>query len=227
MQYSGEENLEVMNHAKNYNNWLCQHVVQAMPPNAKNIIDFGAGDGCFAKSLTKQNNKHITCIEPAQNMLSCLQDFVVYDNLDKIKDNSQDFIYSLNVLEHIENDVEVIRKIYQKLKPNGLTFIYVPAFQFLYSTMDKKVGHYRRYSRKELINKFQQAGFSISECRYADFAGFWATLLFKLLPAQSGTPSVRSIKFYDKFVFPLSMFIDKITQGRIIGKNLYLRATKK
>lgn len=227
MQYSGEENLKVMNYAKNYNNWLCQHVVQAMPANAKNIIDFGAGDGCFAQALRHKHNQQIICIEPAQNMHFYLKDFTVFKSLDEVENNSQDFIYSLNVLEHIENDEEVIKKIYQKLKSEGSVFIYVPAFQFLYSAMDKKVGHYRRYSRKELINKFQQAGFNISECRYADFAGFWATLLFKLLPAQSGTPSVFSIKFYDKFVFPLSLFMDKITQGRVLGKNLCLIAIKK
>ena len=226
MQYSGEENLKVMNNAKNYNAWLQRLITQAMSANAKNIIDFGAGDGIFAKSLTKQN-KQIICIEPAQNLHSCLQDFTVFASLDEVKDKSQDFIYSLNVLEHIEDDVEIIKKIYQKLKSGGSFFIYVPAFQFLYSVMDKKVGHFRRYSRQELIAKFHQAGFNVAECRYADFAGFFASIIFKFLPNQSGTPSTFSIKFYDKFIFPLSLFLDKITKGRILGKNLCLIATKK
>ena len=95
MQYSGEENLKVMNNAKNYNAWLLKLITQAMPANTKNIIDFGAGDGFFAKSLTKQCRKQITCIEPAQNMCCFLQDFVVYDSLDNIEDNSQDLIFQI------------------------------------------------------------------------------------------------------------------------------------
>jgi hypothetical protein len=66
--------------------------------------------------------------------------------------------------------------------------------------MDKKVGHYRRYTQAELKQKFEQAGLVVEDCRYADFLGFFASLFFKLLPDQSGIPNIRCIKFYNRFL---------------------------
>ena len=227
MQYSGEENLEVMQYADNYNNLLLKKIVNTMPSSANNIVDFGAGNGCFAKKISKQYNKHIICIEPAHNMHHHLKGFMLHNSLQDLSDKSQDFIYSLNVLEHIEDDTFVLAEMHQKLKRHGRIFIYVPAFMLLYSAMDKKVGHYRRYSKKELMSKVSQAGFDIVDCRYADFAGFFATLFFKLFSRSCGNLNIRHLKFYDKFIFPFSRLLDCLTQGKLLGKNICLQAIKK
>ena len=43
---------------------------------------------------------------------------------------------------------------------------------------------------------------------------------------KSGTPNVAIVKFYDNIIFPLSVFLDKITGGKLLGKNLFLIAIK-
>ena len=99
-----------------------------------------------------QNGYRVHCIEPDKRHASSLANagLPVATTLEEIKDCSCDYIYSLNVLEHIEDDVMALRQWYQKLKPGGRILVYVPAFQLLYSSMDRKVGHFRRYTRRAL-----------------------------------------------------------------------------
>ena len=77
-------------------------------------------------------------------------------------------VYTSNVLEHIENDTDTLVSIKKKMLPGALLVIYVPALPFLFSEMDAKVGHYRRYTKKELLEKVSQAGFGIRDCYYND-----------------------------------------------------------
>ena len=156
-----------------------------------------------------------------------LKEFKLFSLMDDIDDCSLDLVYSLNVLEHIKDDLATIKNIYCKLKKDGKVFVYVPAFQCLFSSMDKKVGHYRRYSKDDIRKKFESSGFIIDDCQYADFFGFFASLIFKLIPNKQGMPNVAIVKLYDNIIFPFSMFLDKITGGKLLGKNLFLIARKK
>lgn len=225
MQYSGQDNLEVMSGAKNYNHWLLAEVLRNMTPHAERIVDFGAGDGGFARALQAKSAGSIICIEPADNLRRQLQGLQHAADISEIS-GELDYIYSLNVLEHIEDDAEILRLWYQRLKISGKVFIYVPAFPMLYSAMDKHVGHYRRYRRAELINKAQTAGFTVTECRYADFAGWFASWWLKLCGRTDGSLSPRMVSFYDRIIFPLSRGLDILTGGRLLGKNLILIAEK-
>jgi hypothetical protein len=54
-----------------------------------------------------------------------------------------------------------------------------------------------------------------------DSLGVVATLLFKIFGSRSGTPSSSSVAIYDRFIFPVSLLVDRIA-GRWFGKNLLL-----
>ena len=69
------------------------------------------------------------------------------------------------------------------------------------------------------------AGFKITRCAYFDFLGYFATFAYKYID-NSGVINENSIKIYDKAIFPVSNFIDKLTFGNVIGKNLILEASK-
>ena len=146
-------------------------------------------------------------------------------DISDVQDGWADVIYTVNVLEHIEDDRAILRTLYSKLKSGGKLFIYVPAFQLLYSAMDKKVGHYRRYGRAELKSKVKDAGFRITDSRYADSLGFLASLVYKWQGNDSGDINRGALKAYDRFVFPLSRTIDVLTSS-FVGKNLSLVAEK-
>lgn len=66
-----------------------------------------------------------------------------------------DFLLLLDVIEHVEDDVSFLRQAMKFLKPGGVMLISVPAFQSLWSIVDEKAGHLRRYTKKELEQRIQ------------------------------------------------------------------------
>ena len=138
-------------------------------------------------------------------------------------------IYTSNVLEHIENDSAALKELFESLIPGGIIGIYVPAHPILYSTMDKEIGHVRRYTRSELREKVLDAGFLIQSISYDDFIGFFASAFVKIVgyKNKANLGSEKSLLFYDKYIYPISRVLDLLGFRLILGKNLLLIATKR
>lgn len=224
--YSGVDNLEVMQEAVNYNRYLLDTVRRYAPANCR-VLDFGAGSGQFALPLS-QSGMDIVALEPDQTLRHMLRAKGLHavGSMQELADGTFDYSYTLNVLEHIEDDTEALRSLHAKLTERGKLLIYVPAFPVLYTSMDAKVGHVRRYTRETLMSRVAAAGFHIERVAYADSVGFFATLLYKWLGNANGTVSVAALKIYDRLVFPLSRALDRIA-GRWLGKNLLLTCSKR
>ena len=223
--YTGRDNLEVMALARNYNQFLVDKVLAVSQPQQL-VVDFGAGTGTFSRPVA-QAGRRVVCVETDPTLCQALKEagHEVAQDLEGLADASVDCIYSLNVLEHITDDEAVLRAWGRKLKPSGQVFVYVPAFQVLYTSMDRKVGHVRRYTRGELQRKLERAGLRVTRSRYADSIGFAATLVYKLADKGQGDINPRMLKLYDRAVFPLSALLD-ILLGRLLGKNAYAVAVK-
>jgi len=131
----------------------------------------------------------------------------------------------LNVLEHIKDDDAFLKRFRAKLKEGGGLLVYVPAFNSLWTSLDDKLKHYRRYRRPELERLARAAGFSVQESRYVDSLGFFAALGFKIFGDKKGDLNARAIAFYDRYVVPLSRTLDSLLGG-LFGKNVYIVATK-
>ena len=226
MKYSANDNLEVMKCAKNYNNFIIGHVFKAIEKNnCKNILDFGCADGFFIrKILDKFENVNTFGVEIDDFSFKKCKDsgINVARSIDEFEAKF-DIIYSFNTLEHIEDDFKTLQDLYNKLNSGGKLILYVPALPFLYSSMDKKTGHYRRYRKKDLSEKLIKAGFNIEKIEYCDCIGVIATLLYILkdcvFKSNNGDISEFSVKLYDK-IFPLSQFLDKLIFKYFLGKNL-------
>jgi SAM-dependent methyltransferase len=218
--YSGVDNLEVLTCAVNYNRFLVDCVVRA-GRGAAGAVDFGAGEGTLSAAVRERGLK-VTCVEPDPRLRDRLrgQGFEVIAGLEEMDDDSQEYIYSLNVLEHIEDDGASLAGLFSKLRPGGRLFLYLPALQSLYSSMDRKIGHHRRYSRKGLAGLAGGAGFELEMIEYADSLGVPATLLYKLAGSRKGDISTTSVRAYDRIVFPLSRALDRIGLSHLFGKNL-------
>lgn len=224
--YSGIPNLEVMSEAKKYNQYLLEQVLRFAALTPGQVLDFGAGSGQFAAPVQKLGLK-ITALEPDAHLRELLaaERLNVVSDIEHVPDETYSYIYSLNVLEHIEEDSRILALLHSKLEPNGGLLIYVPAFPILFTKMDANVGHVRRYTRRELATKVANAGFRIHHLSYVDCLGFAATLAFKIFGDSSGKLDTRMLKLYDRFVFPLSRALDHVF-GRLLGKNLLLYARK-
>jgi SAM-dependent methyltransferase len=217
--YNGRDNLDVMTVATNYNEFLVREIVRNRQSNGT-IVDFGAGNGYFP-TLLKAKGLNVLCVEQDPVLSAAIQakNLTCFHSLGEMKDSTVDYIYSLNVLEHIEDDQAVLKEMFRCLKPGARVYIYVPAFQILYSSMDKKVGHIRRYRVSRLSNLARQTGLEIERMNYCDSIGFVMSLLYKWFGNSHGDINVASIKIYDRLIFPVSHVLDFFV-GKLFGKNI-------
>jgi SAM-dependent methyltransferase len=217
-QYRGHDILDLLKEARNYNGWLADQVVAAKPLEARQIVDLGAGRGTFAEML-RARGLEIDCVEPdVENQLLLRQrGFSVHATMAEHESGSLDYVYTLNVLEHVPNDEELLRDVFSRLRSGGRFFIFVPAFPVLWSELDNYVEHQRRYRRGPMVEMLRRVGFVPERARYADCLGFFAALLFKR--GEQVEISPRAIWVYDRLLFPVSRVLDSLF-GPFFGKNL-------
>jgi SAM-dependent methyltransferase len=227
-EYSGLEELLISESMPNYNYFIVTTAKNALG-NPSQLVDFGAGIGTLSLIFREEYNINPVCVEiDTKNQEYLLQrKFQFFENLTSVP-NNPDAIFSSNVLEHIEDDVSILKEMRKQLKDGGRLCLYLPAKMLLWSKLDEAVGHYRRYEVSELRAKCRDAGFKIIKIHYADCAGFFASLLMKFLGynSKNGIGSIESMKFYDKYLFPISNFLDKLGFRYLLGKNIVLIAEK-
>ena len=131
----------------------------------KNILDFGAGSGVNLDMLRKhglvdihEQNKYARAVIKKERKIRNL-----YSTL-KIKKNFYDLILLADVIEHVKQPKELLKDLKKFLKKDGHILITVPAYQFLFSTKDEILGHYRRYNKKLLKDELN--GFKIEKISY-------------------------------------------------------------
>ena len=110
-----------------------------------------------------------------------------------------DTIICLNVLEHVEDDRGSLQAIRAMLLPQGRLVLLVPALPALYGTMDRALGHHRRYRRRALAELLRATGYTVAHIEYFNLAGvpgWWfagRVLRRPMIPAGS-------LKLYDALV---------------------------
>jgi SAM-dependent methyltransferase len=82
-----------------------------------------------------------------------------------------DSIVCLNVLEHIEEDVASLRTLRTLLRPGGRVVLLVPALPALYGSLDRALGHVRRYTPSLLRSRCAAAGLTMAHLEYFNLAG--------------------------------------------------------
>lgn len=213
--YSGHDVLEIMTEARNYNQML--ETLIETHGSGTTWLDFGAGNGLFSRPFAKKiPTLHCLETDPQLQQKLRVEGLTVFDSLDRLP-TQYDFIYSMNVLEHIADHEVVAQKLISLLKPGGRLLIYVPAFPSLFSPLDQKIGHHRRYTHSTLLPLF--ADLKTVHSSYADSLGYFASLYLKHF-AQADKPlSLSSVRFYDRWIFPLSRKLDLFSRA-YFGKNL-------
>ena len=225
--YAGVDNLDVMAHAVKFSRYMRDIVVDAAGPLSADarLLDFGAGTGTIAEQVAALGYQ-VTCLEPDLHLQARLSDAglpVVADAIAAKAAAPFDVVYSVSVIEHIEDDVGALTEIRELLRPGGKLVIFVPAFPMLYSEMDRRIGHFRRYRRKAIMSVVERAGFVVDRGRYVDSLGFFGSLVYKLFGDRNGEISEPLVRTYDRFVFPIATMLDPIT-GRVFGRDVLVTA---
>jgi SAM-dependent methyltransferase len=134
-----------------------------------------------------------------------------------------DTVMSFNVLEHLADPAAHLTAL-RAIAPGARLVVLVPALPVLYGTLDEQAGHYLRYRRQELGDLLRRVADDV-ELRYFNPIGavgwFVAARLLRL--PLDGEVTNQSIRFYDRFVVPLSRSVDPLT-SRWFGQSLVGRA---
>jgi 2-polyprenyl-3-methyl-5-hydroxy-6-metoxy-1,4-benzoquinol methylase len=200
------EALDALSEAGNYADWI---VDMAQPYLGAHILELGPGHGTVTDRLARHGK--VTAADLSPRCVSALQEryaehehveVVLGDVADAVAGRKFDTAVLVNVLEHIDDDGQALRQLYDGLNPGGTVFLFVPAFEALYSDFDRAVGHYRRYHRDELAGKVADAGFEVLEARYVNLLGAlaWWVIACRLRRFPRRT---WSVKLYDRTVTPL------------------------
>jgi len=134
-----------------------------------------------------------------------------------------DSIFLLNVIEHIQDDSMAIKNCYYLLKKDGHLILLAPAYSWLYSSFDKQLGHYRRYSLGLLKELLRKNKFVILSGSYFNFTGISGWLLFGKILKQKMLSSGEMTAF-NKIV-PIAKIIDKLV-GKKVGLSIIVTGIK-
>jgi len=217
-----------MTRAKNYFAWQSRLVTREL---GRRIVEIGCGVGNFTGMLLDRELVVALDIEP-----ECIEQLrarypdcgnlrtLVCDTNDpaflQLGCDRLDSCVCLNVLEHIEDDRRALQRIQSVLVSGGVVVLMLPAFPSLYGTIDRNLGHYRRYSRASIARLAGEAGLRVRKAHYMNTAGFfgwWINAHILKREAQSQA----QIDIFDRYIVPVMSRVEAALQPPF-GQSLFV-----
>ncbi len=153
---------------RRFNKWMAETI---RPWLGSRVLELGAGIGNMTQHLARSRKLYVATDLDEEHLARLRVRFQSRPNLRSaicdLRDPADfaalgggfDTVVCLNVLEHIEDDLRGLRNIRSALQPGGRAIVLVPQDQSIYGTLDKVLGHYRRYSAGQLRARMEEAGF--------------------------------------------------------------------
>lgn len=194
----GAATLERLAIANRFNRWMYERI---SPWIGASVLEIGSGIGNLSQFFADRDRVVLTDTEPAyrtylenrfpdRSRVSVVP-LTLPDVPAELAANPVQSVVCLNVLEHIEDDRAALAAMRRLLTPGGHLALLVPALPWLYGTLDRALGHYRRYTRPLLRERFAEAGLGLRRLSYFNLAGitgWWLmgkVLRREVLPAAS------------------------------------------
>lgn len=206
---------ERMTKAANYFAWQHRLVTREL---GRRVIEIGCGIGNFTSLLLDREAVTAIDIEPGcierlrqrfpnQPHLRAIACDLNSPNFLDLASFNADSCVCLNVLEHIEDDREALRRMSAVLVPGGAVVLLIPAFPGLYGPIDELLGHFRRYTRASIAKVAGEVGLSVKTAHYLNavgFFGWWMNAHILKRTEQSG----GQIEFFDRYIVPISSRVE-------------------
>jgi SAM-dependent methyltransferase len=210
--YEGHENLSVMSKMGRYNEWIYHTIAPYLGPA---VLEAGCGNGNLTHFiLATPNLKRYIGVDLSEDFCRRLQEDVsippgctaIFRALD-LQDPALEqlarppltTIVCSNVLEHLADDASTLQRFHRMLERRGKLILQAPALQWLYGSIDEVNQHYRRYSRRDLAEKIQEADFSIVRMFYFNLLGIPAWIWHGRIRKLKTHP-VDDMRAWDKWV---------------------------
>lgn len=211
----GSEILARLNRAPRFTKWMADII---RPYVGDRVLEIGAGIGNLTANLVPRTEYHASDINPQYlDRLKTLKQTRPYLQVHYTDASAAetypaeqfDTVVCLNVVEHLENDVQALSNIRQHLDTNGRAIILVPNGPQLYGTLDKVLGHYRRYTQQQLVKACEDAGFTIEKVlkfNRTGAPGWW--LNGRVLKKETfGFWQIKLLNFLIPFIRPIDRFL--------------------
>lgn len=155
------------------------------------VLDVGCGAGGMLGPLERYGK--VTGIEPAPEMAELCRrrgyEVIAATAQEMpVPPSSVDLVALFDTIEHIADDLDVLRRCREVLRPGGTVFVSVPAYQFLFANNDRVVHHQRRYTARDLRRKLLAAGLEPVRVTY-----FNALLFPVILPVVMVKKAVEAV----------------------------------
>lgn len=203
--------LDLLKDTYNYNHWVYSLLRRHI---GRRLCEVGAGTGNLTQFFL--NLEHVLCIEPEEEYCEVLRHMAaIHANLTVCPGHLQacaskpgvagafDTVVCVNVLEHIEDDIQALREMTGFLQDGGRVLLYVPAAPWAYGRLDAELGHFRRYSKRRIRRLARECGLILRQCQYVNFIGafgwWWHS---RVLRREVISP--ESARFVDRLVPYLS-----------------------
>jgi SAM-dependent methyltransferase len=200
---------ELMQRAGRYFQWQADLAAGAV---GRRVVEVGCGLGNFTGHLLDRELVVATDVEPCctarlaarfpgrANLAIHTAD-VLSPEFASLARYEPDSVVCLNVLEHVVDDALALRQMGGLLKPGGRVALIVPAFPALYGPIDRRLGHYRRYTRASIARLARETGFRVAALRYMNSVGcvgWWVNARILRRTEQSEA----QIRLFDRWIVP-------------------------
>ena len=160
------------------------------------ILDIGVGSGVMGIELKNRGFKHLCGVEidsetrARAETLGCYE--IVAESVHNPKvGNGYGHALLLDVLEHLQDPVLALRNAAQCLTATGKIIFTVPAYPFLFSDWDERLGHFRRYTASTLQLHAREAGLRVVKLSHWNSftlpAACVLRVIRKVFPSPTGT----------------------------------------
>lgn len=224
------ESLEFLAQVARYNRWMADTL---SPHVGQRVLEFGCGTGNMLKLFLDRERVMGIDLDPSL-VEFCEASFAQHEHCefhcaDIFRDDVElgvqpDTVISLNVIEHIEDDRGALRWMVERLPVGGRLVILVPSHPLIYGELDRAAGHFRRYTRRELVGKIEGSGCRVTHTRFFNTIGFFGWGLNSRLLKRRDIPA-RQALFYDRFVVPLQARLESLLSPRF-GQSLIVVGEK-
>lgn len=143
------------------------------------ILDVGCGTGANLEMLSEFGRAEGVDVSDQALTFCKSKGLQVHKGLAEtlpFEDSEFDVVTGLDVIEHLDDDIRGLKEMNRVTKSGGHTLIFVPAFMWLWGVQDDVSNHRIRYNRKQIVERVEEAGFTVERATYANFT-FFAPIL--------------------------------------------------
>jgi len=218
--------------ADNYTRWIVESL---QPWFGKRLLEVGLGHGGYRRFLPPGIDYLGVDIDADSVERARQRDigghYAVGDVTDpslasRLPDTAIDSVLCVNVLEHIPEDADAVCNLMGLLAPGGHLLILVPAFNALYSDLDRMAGHLRRYTLADVPRLVDGHG-EVVRAHYFNAVGGLGWWVNRAVRHQSLNDQAVNgqIALFDRFVVPIARLLDPLAR-RWFGQSLIVVVRK-